>query len=146
PIARRSGIAGQSGGSTAARASAIYGCVILASRCSRSIALKAGAGPSLTPSRATRRSARSPSTRSSWISRVSGAGKGRGELAVMRALLEGLLILLAAGCGVASGKAWVAQLPEDRPPSKPFVDEGWKEGDALSPKPGEIIVEFSIEA
>jgi len=59
--------------------------------------------------------------------------------------LSSLAIILAAGCGVASGKAWVAQMPEDRAPSKPFVDEGWKEGDAASPKPGDVTAEPPVE-
>src|SRR5262249_13185151 len=61
-------------------------------------------------------------------------------------LIPSLALLLATGCGVASGKAWVSQLPEERPPSKPFVDEGWKEGDEASPKPGNITAEAPAEA
>src|SRR5438045_8189233 len=58
-------------------------------------------------------------------------------------VIASLALALATGCGVASGKAWVNQMPEDRPPSRPYVDEGWKEGaeENAVPKPDTITGE-----
>src|SRR5512140_644858 len=52
-----------------------------------------------------------------------------------------IVFTVVAGCaGYGAGQAWVNELPEERRPPQ-HADDGWKEGAAATPRPGNITAQ-----